>query len=67
MKVVLINPSPDYSHEEAYDRTNTPNLTICQLAGAIESITGIFLWDMKYDGLKLAQVITEIKNTLVQR
>ena len=61
LKVVLINPAPDYSHEEAYDKADYPNLTICQLAGAIESITDVLLLDMKYDRLNLAQVITEIK------
>ena len=61
LKVVLINPAPDYSHEEAYDRVDYPNLTICQLAGAIESITDVLLLDMKYGRLNCDQVITEIK------
>lgn len=61
LKVVLINPSPDISYEEAYDRANYPNLTICQLAGAVESMVEILLLDMKYERFNLNQVISEIK------
>lgn len=64
LKVVLINPSPDISYEEAYDRAIYPNLTICQLAGAIESMAEILLLDMKYERFSLCQVIDEIKRKI---